>query len=102
MTHTLKDVFKIEGNDMEALATVFQIWFELTGWEVIWLKQSKTISRFKCPLVCAWKTKPEDLNEWFLIISNIAAKAINPKATIERPMGMCARGPHCEYIKLEE
>ena len=103
MTNNIKDVFKIEGNDIEALATTFEIWFELTGWEVIWYDQSEKSIKFKCPFGCAWLTKPEDLSEWFLIIANTFAKSINPKAIIERTMGMCAGDSSCEYIiKIEE
>ena len=103
MTATLKNVFKIKGNDIEAITKWFEIWFELIGWKVIWSEPSKTISRFKCPIGCAWMTKPEDLSEWVLIFYNIAAKTINPKAFIERPKGMCAGDSSCEYvIKIED
>jgi hypothetical protein len=103
MVNALKDVFNIEGNGIEAISTFLQIWFELTGWEVTWFDQLKTFIRFKCPLGCAWMTKPEDLSEWFLVISNIFVKSINPKAIIVRHIGMCAGDSSCEYIiKLEE
>lgn len=103
MTMTLKDVFKIEGNGIEAISRWFEIWFELIGWEITWYERSKTISRFECPIGCAWMTKPEDLSEWVLIFYNIAAKTINPSAFIERPKGKCAGDSSCEYIiKIKE
>ena len=102
MTNTVLNVFKIDGNDIEAAAKWWDIWYELTGIEGTWLERSKTTARnrtYKCP----WQTEPKDISDWVLIFTNIVASTINPKITIERPKGMCAGDPYCEYVfKLEE
>jgi len=103
MTTTLKDVFKIEGNDMEAIAKWYDIYLEITGTEITRLELSKTFSRTRCPMGCAWKTVYKDISDWILIFFNEIVKTINPKATIERPIGMCEGDPYCEYIiRIEE
>ena len=46
---------------------------------------------------------PGDVSVWVLPFYITVAKTINPKATVERPKGMCAGDSHCEYIfKIEE
>lgn len=99
---TLLTIFKIEGNDAEAIAKWIDIWNELTGIECTWLERSKTINRRKVTK-CPWVTAPRDLSEWFLPFFSIVTKTINPKATLERPKSMCAGDSYCEYVwKLEE
>ena len=103
MTNTIKDVFKIEDNDMEAIAKWFDIYNELTGTEATRLELSKTFNKVRCPMGCAWHTKPKDISDWVLIFFGIIVKTLNPKATIERPKGMCLGDPYCEYVtKIEE
>ncbi|WP_287582849.1 hypothetical protein [Candidatus Borrarchaeum sp.] len=104
MTTTLKDVFKIEDNDMNAIYKWFVIFNELIGTEgYTQLEQSKTFCRVRVPIGCAWKTDPKDISDWVLIFFNIVVKTINPKATVERPKGMCAGDSYCEYVyKIEE
>ncbi|WP_287584012.1 hypothetical protein [Candidatus Borrarchaeum sp.] len=103
MTKTLKDVFKIEGNDIEAIDKWWGIWWELTGMDATRLEQSKKLMKFKIPAGCAWLTKPKDISDWPLIFMNLIVKAINPKAILERVKGLCAGDPYCEYItKIEE
>ena len=103
MTQTLKDVFKIEGNDAETIAQWNEIYSELTGIEGTWTERSKTISRVKVTK-CPFKTEPKDISGWSPnFLANIVVKTINPKATVERPKAMCAGDPYCEYIyKIEE
>jgi len=102
LTNFLKTVFKIEGNDIIAIKKWFDIWYELTGFESTLLEQSETIFRIKIT-TCPFKTGYKDISGWCKIWSDIVLKTINPKATFERPKGMCAGDPHCEYIfKLEE
>ena len=104
MTKTLKDVFKIEGNDMEAIGEWFDIYnerLETEGYTIY--ERSNTFSRARCPIGCAWKTESKDVSDWALIFFNIIVKTINPKATIERPKGMCAGDQFCEYVtRIEE
>lgn len=102
MTTTLKEVFKIEGNDLEAIFNWYNIFWELMGLEGSRLEQSPTLLRFKITK-CAWQTDPNDISDWVLIFFNIVVKTINPNVTVERPKGMCAGDPYCEYVyKLEE
>ena len=102
LVNFIKDVFKIEGNDVETIAQWIDIWDELTGIEATWLERSKTFARGKITK-CPWKTGYKDLSDYVLIWFNIVVKTINPKIACERPKGMCAGDPYCEYIyKLEE
>jgi hypothetical protein len=102
LVNFIKDVFKIEGNDLEALATWVDFWNELTGIEGTWLERSKTILRGKVTK-CPFKTGYKDLSDHIYIWMNIVVKTINPKMTVERPKGMCAGDPYCEYIhKIED
>ena len=102
LTTTIKDVFKIEGNDIVAIKKWYDIFLELQGIEGTTLEQSKTLWRNRINK-CAWQTDPKDISDWILIFMNIVVKTINPKATVERPKGICAGDPYCEYIyKLEE
>jgi rhodanese-related sulfurtransferase len=102
MANTLKEVFKIEGNDAEAIAKSREIIWELIGTDHTWLERSKTICRAKITK-CAWQTEPKDISDWPLIYNSIIAKNINPKASVERPKAMCAGDPYCEYIyRIEE
>jgi len=98
MTTTLKDVFKIEGNDMETIQKWFDIWWELMGIDAIIIERSNTINTVRFPKGCEWKTEPRDISEWQLIFNNIVIKTINPKATVERPKAMCEGDPYCEYV----
>ena len=103
MTYTLKDVFNIEGNDCETIGKWWEIYNELNGNERQILEMTKTLSRSRYPLGCAWKTELEDISDWMLFFCNIVNKTINPKATLERPKAMCAGDSYCEYvIKIEE
>jgi hypothetical protein len=101
--NTLLTIFKIEGNDCETIGQWLDVFAGLlTGQEVTILERSKTIERRKITK-CLWKTEPKDLSDWNLPFVNLVAKTINPKATVDRPKGMCAGDPSCEYIyKVEE
>ena len=102
LTNTLLTIFKIEGNDAETIVDFLNIWWELTETEGTWPERSKTLSKVKITK-CPWKTVYEDINDWVLSWFNIVVKTINPKATVERPKGMCAGDPYCEYIfRIEE
>ena len=96
------EMIKIEGNDAEAIAKIWDIYCELMRAEYTVPELSKTIYRLmftKCP----HKTGYKDINEWNLIFMRYIAKGVNPKATVERPKGMCAGDPYCEYVhKIEE
>ena len=97
MVHTLKDVFKIEGNDIEALGNWWDIYYELAGMEATILERSKTIDRrklTKCPFV----TEHKDVSDWDVRFCKIAAKTINEKAILEMPKTMCAGDPYCDFI----
>jgi hypothetical protein len=101
MTTTLKNVFKIEGNDMEAIAKWYDIWWELQGLEATRPELSKTRTIVKVTQ-CPWKTWPKDISDWDLFLQKIIIKTINQKATIEMPKSMCAGDPYCEFItKIE-
>lgn len=101
-TKTIKDVFKIEGNDIEAIQKWWDIWNELLGNEFTTIELSKTFLKTRLPMGCAWKTEPKDIKDWFLILSNIITNALNPKAKIERIKGMCDGDSHCEYVTTIE
>ena len=102
MTNFLKTVFKIEGNDAETIADWLVIWYEIFGFEYDVLERSKTISRIKITK-CPWKTGYKDVGEWCTIWGDLVYTTINPKATQERPKGMCAGDPYCELInKIED
>ena len=102
LTNTILNVFKIEGNDMEAIEKWWDIWYELAGLESTTLELSKTMSRMKITK-CPWQTEPKDISDWDMIFTNIVYETINPKATIEKLKGMCAGDPYCEFVaKLEE
>lgn len=103
MTKTLKEVFKIEGNDAEALTKWFNIYFEVTGIEGTTVELTKTYSKTKI-IKCPFKTGYKDISMWYLTcLGNIITETLNPKATLERPKAMCAGDPFCEYImKIKE
>ena len=102
MTNTIKNVFKLEGNDAETIGKWWEIWSEINDQEYVMLEQSKTI-RINKITKCPWKTGIKDICDWSLPFTDIIIKAINPKATFERPKAMCAGDPHCEYIfRIEE
>lgn len=102
LSNFLKTVFKIEGNDAEAIGKWFGIWHELVGSESIFLEQSKTITRNRVTK-CQFKTGYKDLSDWCLIWCDIVYNTINPKATFERHKSMCAGDPYCEFVtKIEE
>ena len=103
MAHTLKDAFKIEGNDMLAIAKWFDIQWELMGIDAIIIERSNTINTVRIPEGCAWKTGYQDISDWVMIFMRKIAKTLNPRCTVERPKGMCAGDPYCEYItRIEE
>ena len=103
MATTLKNVFNIEGDDIEAIMTWWEIFYELTGMEATWLEVTNTLARVKITR-CPWSAPdPKDISSWSIINSRMINRAINPKATLERPKGMCAGDPYCEYVmKIEE
>ena len=102
LTNTLLTIFKIKGNDTEAILDFLNVWWELTEIEGTWPERSKTMSRIQITK-CPWKTVYKDISDWALSWFNIVTKTINPKATVERPKGMCAGDPFCEYIfRIEE
>jgi hypothetical protein len=103
LTTTLKEVFKIEGKDIEAIQKWFDIFWELMGIDGTTIELTKALLRNRIPMGCEWKTKPKDISDWILIFFDIVVKTINPKMTVERPKGMCAGDSYCEYVyKLEE
>ena len=102
LTNTLLELFKIEGNDAETIGEWWDIFWELTGTEGILLERSKTINRIRITQ-CPWKIEVRDVSDWSLSFNNIVSKTINPKATLERPIGMCAGDSYCEYVwRIEE
>ena len=102
LTNLILTIFKLEGNDAETIGEWWEIWWECCGGEITTLERSKTINRIRITK-CPWKTEPKDIGDWCVIWSNIITKTINPKATFERPKGMCAGDPYCESIvKVEE
>ena len=102
LTNTVKTIFRIEGNDTETMAQWLETFWEICGYEGTWLERSKTIARNKVTK-CPWKTAYADLSDWTLNWCIMVAKTINPKMTVERPKGMCAGDPYCEYVyKIEE
>ena len=101
MSNILKEVFKVEGNDAEAIAKWREIYWELNGTDYTWLERSKTIARTKITK-CPWKTVYKDISDWDLSWYNIVLNTINPKATVERPKSMCAGDSHCEIVTTIE
>ena len=102
LTKSLLDVFQLKGNDIETTGNWFKIFWELTGWEYTWLEQSNKMSRVKITK-CPFKTEPKDISDWAKIFNYIVTKTINPKINLERPKGMCAGDPYCEYVwNIEE
>ena len=99
---TIKEVFKIEGNDIEAIQRWWEIYWELLEIQGIVVELSKTYARVRFPMGCAWKTDPKDIKDWFLILGNIFTKALNPKAKLERIKGMCDGDSFCEYVTTIE
>ena len=99
---TIKEVFKIEGNDIEAINKWWDIWNEIIGNENTIIEQSETFSKTRFPMGCAWKTVPKDIKDWFLILGNIFTKTLNPKAKLERIKGMCDGDSYCEYVTTIE
>jgi len=102
LINRLLTIFKIEGNDAEAIAKWWDIWFELCGIEVTWLERESLNVRGKVTK-CPWKIELRELSDRCSIFNNLVIKTINPKATFERPKGMCAGDPYCEFVtKIEE
>jgi hypothetical protein len=102
LTNTILTTFSLEGNDAETIGKAIDILDEITRTEYNILERSSTINRRKVTQ-CPFKTGYEDVSEWPLIFFNIVSKTINPKATLERPKGMCAGDSYCEYVwKLDE
>ena len=103
LTNVIRDVFKIDGNDIEALQTWWKIYNDLLGMHFTILELSKTHSRVRYPTGCAWATEPEDISDWCFIFSKIINTTINPNATMERVKGICEGDPYCEYVwRIEE
>ena len=102
LANSLLTIFKLEGTNAETIGQWFDIWNELNGMEVTMLERSKTINRTKITK-CPFRTEPKDFSDWDIIFHSIVDKTINPKATVERPKGMCAGDPYCEYVdRIEE
>ena len=103
IANTLKTIFKIEGNDAKAIGEVFDVWFELVGFEYTVPERSKAINRVQITK-CPWEVKYEDMSDWDLkVFVHMFTKAINPKAIVEQPKNMCAGDSYCEFItKIEE
>ncbi|MFX1519833.1 MAG: hypothetical protein ACFFCD_07925 [Promethearchaeota archaeon] len=102
LTKSILEIFKIEGNDAETIGMWWNIYWELTGMEGTTLEQSKTINKNRITK-CPFKTGYKDLSDWVIPFIDIITKTINPKATFERPIGMCAGDPYCEYVfKIKE
>lgn len=102
LTNSLLTIFKIEGNDAEAINQWFDIWAELMGMERVILEETKVFSRAKIT-ECKVKTDFKDIDGHCLIFTDIIYKTINLKATCERPKAMCAGDPYCEFItKIKE
>ena len=102
LTNTILTIFKIEGNDAEAIGKFWDVYCELSGIEYSWLVRSKTCYRSEVTK-CPWKTEFKDLFGWNLLFQDIIVKTINPKATAELPIAMCKGDSHCEYVyKIEE
>jgi len=97
LTTTILTIFNPKGNDAETIGEVLDIWDELIGYESSILERSPTINRRKV-IKCPFKTGYKDISEWNLPFINILTKTINPKATVERPKGLCAGDPNCEFI----
>ena len=102
MTNNIKDVFKIEGNDIEAIEKWWDIWNEILGNQCTTIELSRTFLKTRLPTGCAWKTDPKDIKDWFLILGTIVNKTLNPKATFERIKGMCDGDSYCEYVTTIE
>ena len=102
LTNFLRTVFKIEGNDAEAITKWWDVWYEFAGFEAIWLERSKTFAKVKITK-CPWTTRYKDIGDWCKIWVDIVYTTLNPKVTFERPKGMCAGDSYCEVIhKIEE
>ena len=56
-------IFKIDGNDAEAIAECWDIWCELASFKHTWIERSKTIARTKVT-ECLFKTQPKDISNW--------------------------------------
>jgi hypothetical protein len=102
-TKTLIEIFNIVGNDAETIAKWIDIWFELVGgFEHSWFERSKILARHKITK-CPYKTEPIDISDWCKIWFDIVTRTINPKATFERPEGMCAGDSYCTFVfEVEE
>ena len=96
-TDTIRTVFNIEGNDASTIGEVLDVFDEIIRTEYAKLERSPTINRRKVTK-CPFKTGYNDISDWSLTFFNIVGETINPKATLERPKGMCAGDPYCEYI----
>jgi hypothetical protein len=92
----------LEGNDIDALKSVWEIYLELTGIVSTTIEQSKTLWKHKVT-ICPWVTEPNDLSDWCLNYCILMNKSINPKATFERIKAMCTEDSQCEFvIKIED
>ena len=59
----IQNVFKIEGNDLEAISKWWDIFYELYGSEGEDFERSKTIARTKTTK-CPWKIEGKGLDDW--------------------------------------
>jgi len=101
-TNKLLKIFKIEGNDAEAVGAWWDIYQELTGIDGIIVEQSKKIDLRKITK-CPFKTDPKDISDRCIIFCNLVTKSINSNATYKRPKALCAGDPYCEFItRIEE
>ena len=102
LTNTILTSFSLEGNDAETIGEAIDILDKITRTEYTILERSSTINRRKVTQ-CPFKTGYKDVSDWPLIFFNIISKTINPITTLERPKGMCAGDPYCDYVwKLDE
>jgi len=102
LVNTLLTIFKVDGNDAEAIAECWDIWCELVSFKHTWIERSKTIARTKVTK-CPFKTVYKDISDWCKIFGNIVGKSVNIRASSERPKGMCAGNPYCEHVwKIDE
>ena len=102
LVNRILTIFKVDGNDAEAIAECWNIWCELASFKHTWIERSKTIARAKIT-ECLFKTQPKDISNWCKIFGNLIGKSVNTRAYIERPKRMCAGDPYCEYVwKIEE
>jgi len=97
LVEIIQNVFKIDGNDLDAVGKWWDIFYELYGTEAQDLEQSTTLTRNKITK-CPWKIEGKGIDDWCMIFSDIVYETINPKATIEKVKGMCNGDSYCEFV----